>query len=316
MSKQYIGGIITGILMAVSLLLGFMLARIDSNIFAQQPTPTPPASATPSLTPTDTIIPSSPLPTLTPSQTLKPPPTFEPPTAVVLPTNTPSITPTTALDVNIPPLEGVQGLPSPTNVATSAACVKREDWVLRYTVQPGDALSNIASRYGTLASELVLANCLDNADTIISGQVLRVPGEVQPEVPQYVCTDWEVITPFDGAYAIDPDSNMTFNWRGPVSERYLVRVIMPSGTVWEELVDRQQFLEVFLPADLPEAGNYKWYVYPLGLDFIQIPCLEGGPWYFHKEQSIAVTWTPTATPTITDTPETWEQTLTARADTG
>jgi len=314
MNRQYISGIVTGVLMMVCVLLGFALASIDTSIFGQQPTPTPPASATQEASPTETFPPSSPLPSLTASQTLKPPPTFEPPTATLRPSDVPSATPTSTLQLNVPPPEGLQGLASPTSAdATEAVCEKREDWTLRYTVQAGDALANIADRYSTLVSELVLGNCLADADTIYAGQVLRVPGDVQPEVPQYVCTDWEALTPFNGAYTIDPDENLTFNWRGPEAERYLLRVNRPDGTTYEELIDLKQNIQVFLPDALPAAGQYEWFIFPLGLDFLQIPCKEGGPWYFHKEQSIALTWTPTATPTFTDTPEPWEQTATARA---
>ena len=314
MSKQYIGGIVTGILMVVCLFLGFMLARLSIETFGQQPTPTPPDSATLTVPPTETFPPSSPLPSLTPSQTLRPPPTFEPPTATLPPSLTPTTTPTQSLRLDVPPPEGLQGFPSPTIEGdTEIVCEKREDWKLRYTVQAGDALATIADRYGTFVSELVLGNCLPDPDVIIAGQVLRVPGDVQPEIPRYTCTDWEALTPFNGAFAIDPDENLTFNWRGPASERYLVRVVMPSGEVWEELVDSKQNLTIFLPNTLPEHGSHTWYVYPLGLDFQQIPCLEGGPWTFHKEQSIALTWTPTPTATFTDTPETWEETQTAQA---
>jgi LysM repeat protein len=317
MNRNYISGIVTGILMAVSLLLGFMLARVDTDNFGQETTPTPPIIATIEASPTETFPPSSPLPSITPSQTLRPPPTFEPPTATLPPSQTPTITPSATLRFDVPPPEGLQGLPSPTSVEdTEAVCEKREDWALRYTVQAGDALANIAQRYSTFVSELVFGNCMTDANTIIVGQVLRVPGDVQPNIPQYICTDWEALTPFDGAFTIDPDENLTFNWRGTTSERYLVRVVMPSGAVWEELVDLKQNLTIYLPNTLPEAGNHTWYVYPLGLDFAQIPCLEGGPWNFHKEQSIALTWTPTSTPTITDTPEVWEQTATAKAQGG
>jgi len=314
MNRQYISGIVTGVLMMVCVLLGFALANIDTSMFGQQPTPTPPNSATPEVSPTETFPPSSPLPSLTPSQTLKPPPTFEPPTATLRPSDVPSATPTSTLQLNVPPPDGLQGLASPTNAdATDVVCQKRDDWTLRYTVQAGDALANIADRYSTLVSELVLGNCLADANTIIAGQILRVPGDVQPQVPQYVCTDWEALTPFNGAYAIDPDSNLSFNWRGPTAERYLLRINRPDGTTFEELVDLKQNVQVFLPEAVPAGGNYEWYIFPLGLDFLQIPCQEGGPWYFHKEQSIALTWTPTPTATFTDTPEPWMETATARA---
>jgi len=314
MNKNYVSGMVTGILMTVCVLLGFALANINNTMFGQGTTPTPPVTATAEALPTETFPPSSPLPSITPSKTLKPPPTFAPPTATLRPSETPTASPTAELRLDVPPPEGIQGLISPTAEGVSeVVCEKRDDWTLRYTIQAGDALATIAQRYNTFVSELVLGNCLTDANTIIAGQVLRVPGDVQPEVPKYVCTDWEALTPFDGAFTIDPDENLTFNWRGPSAERYLVRAIMPSGAVWEELIDQKQNLTIFLPNSLPEAGNYTWYVYPLGLDFAQIPCLEGGPWHFHKEQSIALTWTPTPTHTATDTPEPWMETATARA---
>lgn len=334
MNNAYFRGIVTGLFIAFCIFLGYAFARLENIVFTPPPTATAIPTDVPSVTPfvmpsntntpiatatiqpTNTMLPSSPLPTLTPTQTLKPPPTFEPPTTTPLPSATPSQTATRSSFANAtapPELQGLDILDEDGN--TPEGCEKREDWQLRYTVQVGDALSNIASFYGTFTSELVLGNCLDDADTIVAGQVLRVPGEVQPEVPQYECTEWEVLTPFDGAFTIDGDDNLSFVWRGPVSERYLVRVIQPSGEVYEELVDRQQNLQVFLPAVLREAGQHRWYVYPLGLDFLQIPCQEGGPWHFHKtEPTIPLTYTPSPTPTITDTPEVWEQTATARAN--
>lgn len=314
MNKQYIGGIVTGVLMMVCVLFGFALANINNNMFGQQQTPTPPPTLTPIQEPTETFPPSSPLPSLTPVNTLKPPPTFEPPTATLPPSQVPSLTPTSTLRFNIPAPEGLQGLSSSTPEGeTEAVCEKRDDWKLRYTVQAGDALANIADRYSTLVSELVIGNCLADANTIIAGQILRVPGDVQPEVPQYVCTDWEALTPFNGAYTIDPDENLTFNWRGPVAERYLLRVNRPDGTTYEELVDLKQNIQIFLPNTLPSAGSYEWFIFPLGLDFLQIPCKEGGPWNFYKEESIALTWTPTPTATFTNTPEPWMETATAAA---
>lgn len=297
MSKQHIGGLITGILVVISLLS----ACVDTNWLDQWTSLTLPASLNATLIVAQ--IAASSVPSFTPTNTLRPPPTFEPPTATLAPSNTPTITPTATLLLNIAPPPGLRGYPSPTVTAeVITGCQKRDDWELRYTVKPGDALSNIAAQYGTFTNELVKANCLEDANVIISGQVLRVPGDAQAEAQKYVCTDWEALTPFNGAYTVAGDQNLTFNWRGPVAERYLVRVIMPSGKIWEQLVDRQQNLVVYLPEVLPEEGNHIWYVYPLGLDFLQIPCHEGGPWNFHKSQSPALTWTPTATATVTDTP--------------
>ena len=45
-------------------------------------------------------------------------------------------------------------------------------------------------------------------------------------------------------------------------------------------------------SDIPDAGTYTWYIYPLDANFVQIACHEGGPWTFTKAQM------PTPTPTI------------------
>lgn len=309
MNRTFITGVFIGLVMAVCVIAGFALARLDTLVSGQPPaptetpliapsvtpfelsldteTPTFTPTETPTLTVSPTLPPSSPLPTLTASQTLKPPPTFEPSTSTPRPTLTPIPTATSGrlAAATFPP--GLRGIESEFNDGVevdSETCEKRDDWELRYTVQPGDALSKIATLYGTLATDLAVANCLDDVDTIVSGQVLRVPGDTQPDEP-YVCDEWEVLTPFDGAYTIDGDDTISFVWRGPVSDRYLVRVIQPSGQIWEKLIDKQQNLVVILPDELREAGNHQWYVYPLGLDFLQIPCKEGGPWYFHKTAS-------------------------------
>ena len=44
-------------------------------------------------------------------------------------------------------------------------------------------------------------------------------------------------------------------------------------------------------SNIPDAGTYTWYVYPLDQNFLQIACHEGGPWTFTKAQM------PTPTPT-------------------
>jgi len=226
---------------------------------------------------------------------------------------TPSITPTPTLRLDVPPPEGIQGLPTATTTTGAEECKKRDDWKLTYTVQAGDALERIADLYGTYANVIAEGNCLESANLIYQGQVLRVPGDVQPEVSKYECKPWEALTPFNGAYTVPGEGSLTFNWRGPFAERYLVRVIMPSGKIFEKLVEMQQNAVITIQADLPETGVHTWYVYPLGMDFKQIPCIEGGPWTFNKDVSPALTWTPTPTFTATNTPQPWQQTATAKA---
>ena len=49
------------------------------------------------------------------------------------------------------------------------------------TVQPGDTLSALASRYGTAVDKLVALNHLASADTVVAGQTLLLSG--QPAAP-------------------------------------------------------------------------------------------------------------------------------------
>ncbi|MBN1563612.1 MAG: LysM peptidoglycan-binding domain-containing protein [Anaerolineae bacterium] len=241
------------------------------------------ATPTPSPTATETIPSYTPLPSLTPSPTLKPAPTFEPPTATPTATQIPSQTPTptTDISVSIPGLNGAE-TPTPT---TTPGCAPREDWKLTYTVQFEDTLSGIASLYGTWVDELVEGNCITDKNMIVVGQVLRVPGDAQPVVPEYECLAWEVLTPFNGTTTVPTTGSLTFNWRGPISPKYLIRIYRPDDTVYEQLVELRVNDTVDIQDNLAQGGTYTWYVYPLDENFIQIPCLEGGPWVFSKAES-------------------------------
>lgn len=65
-------------------------------------------------------------------------------------------------------------------------CEPNTDWVNTYTVQSGDALSQIADMFDTTAGALAAANCIENPDIVSVGQVLRVPASSQPptEAPE------------------------------------------------------------------------------------------------------------------------------------
>lgn len=45
-----------------------------------------------------------------------------------------------------------------------------------YTIQPGDSLSDIAGQFGTTTSDIVEANGLEDANRIIAGRKLEIPG--------------------------------------------------------------------------------------------------------------------------------------------
>jgi LysM repeat protein len=238
-------------------------------------------------TATETIPPSTPLPSLTPSRTLLPPPTFEPPTLTPIPSATPTTTPTESIELSVS-IPGLHGLETPTPEGTPG-CEPRKDWKLTYTVQPNDAVARIAERYGTYVSTLAEANCLADPNVISIGQVLRVPGDAPPPEQTYDCS-WTLLIPQDGTMAIPGSGTLTFNWRGPRAARNLIRVYKPNGSTFEVVVELRQNETIDL-SEIPDAGTYSWYVYPLDGNFVQIGCHEGGPWTFTKAQMP----TPTAT---------------------
>jgi LysM repeat protein len=269
----------------------FMLALSACNLQMNTPNRAIPLNlqnGTATAIATETLPPYTPLASLTPSPTLRPPPTFEPPTATLPPTQPPTVTvaATLAVDVSIPGLHGAE-TPTPS---TTPGCTPREDWKLTYQVQRDDALARIADRYNTSVQELVEANCLTDPNVIVIGQQLRVPGAEHPAQPAVECVPWEVLTPVDGSMAVSGEGQLTFNWRGPRAPRNLIRVIKPDGAIYERVVELRQNEAIDL-ADLPLAGQYTWYVFPLDWNFVQVSCKEGGPWRFSKEPK-----PPTATP--------------------
>jgi hypothetical protein len=283
--------ITTILFVLAAFLLGVLLSR-TSSVPQQRPTLSAPPTNTPRAVgqqPTETIPPYTPLATLTPSRTLRPPPTLEPPTLTLEPSLTPSVTPTATIDISVS-IPGLRGAESPTPSST-AGCVPRKDWKLTYTVQRDDALVKIADLYDTSVEELMKANCLKDKNLLIIGQVLKVPGTVQPTTPEVACIPFELMTPMHGTLAVPGDGSLTFNWRGPRAPRNLIRIWRPDGSKFEDVLELRQNDTINLPENLPAAGTYTWYVYPLDRNFVQV-CPEGGPWTFTKAQS------PTLTPTI------------------
>jgi LysM repeat protein len=174
----------------------------------------------------------------------------------------------------------LHGLESPT--PTMDACEPRKDWGLTYTIREGDALARIAQAYGTYATDLALGNCLSDANVIRVGQTLRVPGEAHPVTPEWTCTPWEVLTPIDHAFDIAENGQLTFNWRGSAGKRNLIRVFNADNSLfWERTADLRQNETINLATEGFEPGNYTWQVYPLDLNFQQIPCAESPLWHFN-----------------------------------
>lgn len=52
---------------------------------------------------------------------------------------------------------------------------------LTHTVQPGETLSDVASRYGTSVAAIAESNDIDDVDRVISGSNLRIGGDPVPE---------------------------------------------------------------------------------------------------------------------------------------
>ncbi len=72
-----------------------------------------------------------------------------------------------------------------------------------YTVQPGDYLSRIASRFGTTVTALVQANGIVNPNLIYVGQVLNIPGGTgQPPQPGQPPPPTQPPSPPSGAFEI------------------------------------------------------------------------------------------------------------------
>lgn len=268
---------------------GLLLPRLQNQLAPERIVITQIAQQA-TLTPSETFPPTTPLASLTPpppTHTLRPPPTLEPATDLPPPTNTRTPTPTNPLVVEVT-IPGLQGLETATPTGTGEGCQPREDWKLIYEVKANDAIANIAAAYGTWTDELVEANCLTDANMIVIGQKLRVPGEAHPATPQYDCT-WKLLAPMDYAYNIDGNGTMTFSWIGPESPRNLIRVYRSNDLntiLWEETIDLRQNHTITLPNTIPEGGEFVWFVYPLDLNFQQIVCKEGGPWHFHKSAAI------------------------------
>lgn len=293
---------------------------------AQNPTRTPAATIPPytplaSLTPSQTLKPppslepatQTPQPSMTPSTT----PTATIDSSINLPglhgaaTDVPSVESSDSGDSTIA-TTGTGG--GGASVEVDADCTVREDWGGVYEVQPNDALATIAQRYGTTMFDLAKGNCLADMNLISVGQQLRVPGTGNTNNTSNSsngvvlasdsnttsnwsgsCDPWEVVIPVNNTININSEGTITFQWRGPQAFRYLLRVISPSGKVFESIFDLRQN-ETINASDIQEAGQYSWYVFPLDENFQQIPCKEGGPWVFTKGAS------PTVTPTMTPQP--------------
>ena len=70
--------------------------------------------------------------------------------------------------------------PTPTSAPTSALAATaappdNASAYIKYTVQKGDLLNNIAKKYNVTTKDILAVNQISNADSLTVGQVIRIP---------------------------------------------------------------------------------------------------------------------------------------------
>jgi LysM repeat protein len=103
--------------------------------------------------------------------------------------------------------------PSPTPVAAQPATpVSNNQTGNRYVVQPGDTLSNIASRFNTTVGTLVQINGITNPNRIFVGQSITLPGSTTtaPATPQPTTQAQPTQAPANTpqTYVVQPGDNL------------------------------------------------------------------------------------------------------------
>ncbi len=111
---------------------------------------------------------------------------------------------------------------------TEKATVKRNQ-TLEYTVQPGDALSFIASDYGVSIDSILWANNVKDADSIKPGQVLRIP-PVSGVI--YTIKKGDTIASVSKKYGVDQGKILEFNNLGEGTQLQIgAEIIVPDGKI-------------------------------------------------------------------------------------
>lgn len=78
-------------------------------------------------------------------------------------------------------LQSLNGIKNPDNISAGVKIkvtggVAGGGSTSAYTIQPGDSLSRIATKYGTTVAAIQSANNIKNANKIYAGQTIRIPG--------------------------------------------------------------------------------------------------------------------------------------------
>ncbi len=82
-----------------------------------------------------------------------------------------------------------------------------------YVVQPGDTLASIADHFGVSTSSLAAANSLTNPDSIITGQVLSIPGATvkSASTRRYVVQPGDSLSGIADSFGINLDHLISTN---------------------------------------------------------------------------------------------------------
>ncbi|HWA64407.1 MAG TPA: M23 family metallopeptidase [Candidatus Paceibacterota bacterium] len=114
--------------------------------------------------------------------------------------------------------------PSSTDYLTSFLPNK----VIEYTVQPGDAISFIASDFGVSVNSIIWANNLKSADAISPGQVLKIP-PISGVI--HTVAKGDTVSSIAKKYNADADKIIAFN---DITDNQLTvgnDIVVPNGTV-------------------------------------------------------------------------------------
>lgn len=77
------------------------------------------------------------------------------------------------------PSEAPNATASEDRSGVTDECPMPPDGWVRYSIQPGDTLSALAAASGTTIDDLVAANCIENARSIIAGQIIFLPRAIR-----------------------------------------------------------------------------------------------------------------------------------------
>jgi LysM repeat protein len=239
------------------------------------PTVTPlPPTATFTSTPTHTDVPTS-TPTHTPTSTFTNTPsatptataTFTPsPSATLTPTPTATYTPVRDIGFQptpTSPLSGIQPTPTPSLTFAPTQTPSRElcpgaprDWVM-YTVEDDVTLFAIAQATGTTVVDLLRANCLSDADAVMSNAEIYVPrlpsDPIEAGMPSVTFTSEQA--------CLDPDSAQLTT---PAIGQEVSGVLTLIGTA-----NASDFVYYRIDMRRPNAEAYEFL-----LDF-DVPVIEG-----------------------------------------